>query len=64
MSKIVHTLLENVSWLHDLSGILTLFFTFIFVVMIIRVIRWKKEDVEEYKNMPLTDGESDNQEKK
>ncbi|MCB0805569.1 MAG: cbb3-type cytochrome c oxidase subunit 3 [Bacteroidales bacterium] len=61
MSKIVHTLLENVAWLHDLSGILTLFFTLIFVVVIIRVLRWKKEDVEEYKRLPLTDNESENQ---
>ena len=61
MSKIVSRLLENVSWLQDLAGILTVFFVVIFVVVVIRVLKWKREKVEEYKNMPLTDNDSEDQ---
>jgi cbb3-type cytochrome oxidase subunit 3 len=57
MSKIIKNILQDVSWLHDFSGILTLVFTLIFIAMIIGVIRWKKEKVEEYKNIPL-DGDN------
>ncbi|MBN2172931.1 MAG: CcoQ/FixQ family Cbb3-type cytochrome c oxidase assembly chaperone [Bacteroidales bacterium] len=59
MSKIVSRILENVGWLHDLSAILTLFFILIFIVIVIRVLKWKKEQVEEFKNMPLSDDDSD-----
>lgn len=59
MSKIVGKLLEDVAWLQDLSGFLTLFFLAVFVVIIVRVVRWKKDQVEEYKNLPLTDNETD-----
>jgi len=61
MSKIVSRLLENVGWLQDLSGILTVFFLVIFIIMVFRVLNWEKEQVEEYKNMPLNDDDSDNQ---
>ena len=53
--------MENVSWLQDLAGILTVFFVVIFVVVVIRVLKWKREKVEEYKNMPLTDNDSEDQ---
>ena len=59
MSKIVGKLLEDVTWLQDLSGFLTLFFLALFIVLVVRVFRWKKEKVEEYKNLPLTDNDSD-----
>jgi cbb3-type cytochrome oxidase subunit 3 len=59
MSKIVGKLLEDVAWLQNLSGFLTLFFLLIFIVIIVRVLSWKKEQVEEYKNLPLTDEEPD-----
>ncbi|MCB2220346.1 MAG: CcoQ/FixQ family Cbb3-type cytochrome c oxidase assembly chaperone [Bacteroidetes bacterium] len=59
MSKMVGKLLEDVAWLQNLSGFLTLFFFMIFIVIIVRVLSWKKEQVEEFKNMPLTDEEPD-----
>lgn len=60
MSKIVARILEEVPWLDELSGILTLFFLLLFVVLVIQVLRWKKEKVESYKNMPLSDEDADN----
>lgn len=59
MSKIVARLLENVTWLDELSSVLTVFFVLLFTVIVISVLRWKKEQVEEYKNLPLTDDDSD-----
>ena len=59
MSKIVSRILENVGWLHDLSGILTVFFILFFIVIVVRVLKWKKEQVEEYKNLPLSDDDPD-----
>ncbi|GAB4325523.1 MAG: hypothetical protein Kow00127_18270 [Bacteroidales bacterium] len=58
MSKIVGHLLEDVTWLHDLSGILTLFFALMFALLVIRVLRWDKKSVEQYKRLPLSDQES------
>ena len=55
MSKIIARLLENVTWLDELSSILTVFFVLLFIIIVVRVLRWKKEQVEEYKNMPLSD---------
>jgi cbb3-type cytochrome oxidase subunit 3 len=60
MSKIVARILEEVPWLDELSGILTVFFLLMFVVLVIQVLRWKKEKVETYKNLPLSDDEPDN----
>lgn len=54
MSKIVGRLLENVEWLHNLSSILTVFFVIMFILLIVDVLRMKKEDIEEYKNIPLS----------
>ncbi len=59
MSKIIKNILEDVSWLHDLSAILTVFFSLIFVLLVVQVLKWKKEKVEEYKNLPLTDDNDD-----
>jgi len=59
MSKIVARLLEDVTWLHDVSGILTLFFTLLFIIIVVRVLKWKKEEVNEYKNLPLSDTDPD-----
>ncbi|MEZ5083431.1 MAG: cbb3-type cytochrome c oxidase subunit 3 [Bacteroidales bacterium] len=59
MSKIVARLLENITWLDELSSILTVFFVLLFTVIVVGVLRWKKEQVEEYKNLPLTDDDSD-----
>jgi len=59
MSKIVGRILENVTWLDELSGILTVFFIILFIVIVVRVLRWKKEQVDEYKNLPLSDNDTD-----
>lgn len=60
MSKIIKNILQDVTWLQDLSTILTVFFVIIFIVMVVSVLRWKKEKVEEYKNLPLSDDHHDN----
>jgi len=59
MSKIVKQLLENVYWLDELSSIMTLFFVLIFTVIVIQVVRMKKEEVSAYKNIPLSDSETE-----
>ena len=59
MSKIVARLLEDVTWLDELSSILTVFFVILFIVIVVGVLRWKKEQVEEYKNLPLSDNDTD-----
>lgn len=59
MSKIVARLLEDVTWLDELSSILTVFFVILFIVIVVGVLRWKKEQVEEYKNLPLQDDDTD-----
>lgn len=59
MSKIVARLLENVTWLDELSSVLTVFFLLLFIVIVVGVLRWKKEQVEEYKNLPLSDSDTD-----
>lgn len=59
MSKIVSRILENVTWLDELSSVLTVFFVLLFIVIVVGVLRWKKEQVDEYKNLPLSDNDSD-----
>lgn len=59
MSKIVKQLLENVYWLDELSSVMTLFFVLIFTVIVIQVLRMKKEEVSAYKNIPLSDSETE-----
>lgn len=59
MSKIVAGLLDHITWLDELSAVLTVFFALFFIVIIVRVLRWKKEDVEEYKNLPLSEDDPD-----
>lgn len=59
MSKIVSRLLENVTWLDELSSVLTVFFVLLFIVIVAGVLRWKKEQVDEYKNLPFSDNDAD-----
>jgi len=59
MSKIVARLLEDITWLDELSSVLTVFFVLLFIVIVVGVLRWKKEQVEEYKNLPLSDDDND-----
>jgi cbb3-type cytochrome oxidase subunit 3 len=59
MSKIVERILENVPWLHDLSGITTLLFSLVFIIIVISVLRMRKKDVETYKNIPLDKDNAD-----
>lgn len=59
MSKIVKQLLENVYWLDELSTIMTLFFALIFTIIVIQVLRLKKDEVYEFKQIPLSDQDTD-----
>lgn len=59
MSKIVSRLLEDITWLDELSSVLTIFFVLLFIVIVVGVLRWKKEQVNEYKNLPLSDNDTD-----
>lgn len=56
MSKIAYEFAKNVPWLDEISTINTVFFFIMLVLIIIGVLRMKKKDVDEYKNMPLDDG--------
>ncbi len=58
MSKIVARLLENVTWLDELSGVTTVFFLLLFIAIVVSVLRMKKSEVNEYKNIPLNDNDS------
>ena len=59
MSKIVSQLLDGNTWVGGVSTINTVIFTLLFVVIIIGVLRMKKNDVDEYKNLPLNDDDTD-----
>lgn len=63
MSKIVKRILEDVAWLADYSAVLTIFFVIVFIVIIYQVVKMRKKDVEEYKNMPLEDDDPGKDEK-
>ena len=58
MSNIVARLLENVTWLDELSGITTIFFLLLFIAIVVGVLRMKKSVVDECKNLPLDDNNS------
>lgn len=59
MSKIIARLLENVKWLDELSSVTTVFFIVFFILIVVGVLRMKKDKVEEYKNIPLEGNDSD-----
>jgi cbb3-type cytochrome oxidase subunit 3 len=59
MSKIVKQLLENVYWLDELSTIMTVFFAVVFTIIVIQVLRLKKDEVDEFKQIPLSDQDTD-----
>jgi cbb3-type cytochrome oxidase subunit 3 len=59
MSKIFARILENVSWLDELSAILTVFFILLFIIIIVGILRMKKEEVEEFKRIPLSENDLD-----
>ena len=59
MSKIVSQLLEGNIWIGDISTINTILFSLLFIAIIIGVLRMKKDDVDELKNMPLNDNDTD-----
>ncbi len=58
MSKIVSRLLENVTWLDELSSVSTVFFLLLFIALVVGVLRMKKSEVDECKNLPLDDNSS------
>ena len=60
MSKIIARILENVTWLDELSAILTVFFILLFIFIVVSVLRLRKDEVEEYKRIPLNE-DDDNQ---
>lgn len=51
--------MENVTWLDELSGFTTIFFIVFFILIVVGVLRMKKEEVEEYKNIPLEGNDTD-----
>jgi hypothetical protein len=53
MYKVISSLLEDVKGMDVLSAISVSFFFVFFIVVLIRVIRMRKEHAEEMKNMPL-----------
>jgi cytochrome c oxidase cbb3-type subunit 4 len=53
MYKVISSLLEDVKGIDVLSAISVSFFFVFFIVVLIRVIRMRKEHAEEMKNMPL-----------
>ena len=57
MSKIVSRLLENVTWLDELSSVTTIFFLLLFIALVVSVLRMKKSEVDELKNLPLDDND-------
>ena len=59
MSKIAAEFVENVPWLVDVSAINTVLFFILLIIIIIGVLRMKKEDVDECKNMPLHDSDEE-----
>ncbi len=59
MSKIAAEFIKNVPWLVDISTINTVLFFILLVIIIVGVLRMKKEDIDEYKNMPLHDSDEE-----
>lgn len=60
MSKIALEFAKNISWLDEVSTFNTVFFSIMLIAIIIGILRMKKKDVDEYKNMPLEDGNKQN----
>ena len=60
MSKIAYELAQNVPWLDKVSTFNTVFFFIMLILIIIGILRMKKKDVDEFKNMPLDDGNEQN----
>jgi cbb3-type cytochrome oxidase subunit 3 len=59
MSKIIARILENVTWLDELSAILTVFFILLFIFIVVSVLRLKKDEVDEFKRIPLNENDND-----
>jgi hypothetical protein len=53
MYKVISSLLEDVKGMDVLSAISVSFFFILFIIIMINVIRMRKEHAEEMKNMPL-----------
>ncbi|MBM3436754.1 MAG: cbb3-type cytochrome c oxidase subunit 3 [Bacteroidetes bacterium] len=60
MSRIIARILEDVTWLDELSSVMTIFFILLFVFVVYGVLKMKKSEAEDYKRIPLTDDDSDN----
>lgn len=59
MSKIAAEILDKIPWLADISTVNTVIFFILLVIIVIGVLRMKKEDIDEYKNIPLNDGDEE-----
>lgn len=59
MYKVISSLLEDIKGMDTLSAISVSFFFVLFVVIMISVIRMRKEHAEEMKNMPLDNDDHD-----
>ncbi len=59
MYKVISSLLEDVKGMDVLSAISVSFFFVFFIVVLISVIRMRKEHAEEMKNMPLNNEDRD-----
>jgi len=57
MYKVISSLLEDVRGIDVLSAISVSFFFILFIVIMISVLRMRKEHVEEMKNMPLNNND-------
>jgi cbb3-type cytochrome oxidase subunit 3 len=61
MYKVISSLLEDVKGMNVLSAISVSFFFILFMIVMISVIRMRKEHAEEMKNMPLNDSNSNDE---
>jgi hypothetical protein len=59
MYKVISSLLEDVKGMDILSAISVSFFFILFVIVMISVVRMRKEFAEEMKNMPLNNNDQD-----
>ncbi len=59
MYKVISSLLQDVKGMDVLSAISVSFFFILFVIVLIRAFRMRKEFAEEMKNMPLNTNDRD-----
>ena len=55
MGKFIRSILDTNDWMNTIASFNTVFFSVLFLLIVIGVLRMKKKDVEKYKNFPLDD---------